>query len=68
MLLHEGLGTLKYLLVLEAALGTDGLFINQHKYTLYIISEAGLLGAKPTSNSIEQHHNLARTQGVSFKT
>ncbi|CAM8895988.1 unnamed protein product [Rhodiola kirilowii] len=44
----KDLGILKYFLGLEIANGKDGLFVSQRKYALDILSEAGLLGAKPT--------------------
>ncbi|XP_026380302.1 uncharacterized protein LOC113275077 [Papaver somniferum] len=39
--------------------GTDGLFLSQRKYTLDILSETGLLGAKLATSPIDQHHRLA---------
>lgn len=55
----KDLGALKYFLGLEVARGNEGLFLNQRKYTLDIISEAGLLGAKPATTLMEQNHQLA---------
>ncbi|XP_026429268.1 uncharacterized protein LOC113325284 [Papaver somniferum] len=43
--------------------GADGLFLSQRKYTLDILSETGLLGAKPASSPIDQHHRLALDDG-----
>ncbi|XP_026378308.1 uncharacterized protein LOC113272724 [Papaver somniferum] len=41
----------------------NGLFLSQWKYTLDILSETGLLGAKPSSSHIDQHHHLALDDG-----
>lgn len=60
----KDLGVLKYFLGIEVARNPSGLFLCQRKYTLDIISEAGLLGAKPASFSMEQHHKLAHATGA----
>lgn len=62
----KDLGSLKYSLGLEIAHGKKGLFISQRKYTLNILSEAGLLGAKPANTLMEQNHNLARSEAKLF--
>ena len=59
----KDLGTLKYFLGIEAARNTFGLFLCQRKYTLDILKDAGLLGAKPAVTPMEQNHNLARASG-----
>ncbi|RVW31116.1 Retrovirus-related Pol polyprotein from transposon RE2 [Vitis vinifera] len=41
------------------ARNSDGIFLCQRKYTLDIISEVGLLGAKPAGTPLEQNHKLA---------
>ncbi|XP_052489855.1 uncharacterized mitochondrial protein AtMg00810-like [Gossypium raimondii] len=43
----------------EAAWNQEGIFLWQCKYALDIISEAGLLGAKPSGFPIKQNHHLA---------
>ncbi|RVW82461.1 Retrovirus-related Pol polyprotein from transposon RE2 [Vitis vinifera] len=54
----KDLGVLKYFLGIEVARSSAGLFLCQRKYTLDIVSEAGLLGAKPCGFLIEQNHRL----------
>ena len=55
----KDLGKLKYFLGIEVARNPDGIFLCQCKYTLDIISEAGLFGAKLAGTSLEQNHKLA---------
>ncbi|CAL9232472.1 unnamed protein product, partial [Arabidopsis halleri] len=43
--------------------GKQGIYISQRKYTLDIISECGMIGAKPVSTPIEQNHTLAKEEG-----
>ncbi|KAJ9567088.1 hypothetical protein OSB04_003054 [Centaurea solstitialis] len=57
------LGVLKYFLGIEVARSPEGIFLCQRKYTLDIIAEAGLLGAKPAGFPIEQNHHLAVAKG-----
>ena len=54
----KDLGVLKYFLGIEVARSSAGLFLCQRKYTLDIVSEVGLLGAKPCGFPIEQNHRL----------
>lgn len=57
------LGVLKCFISIEVARNSSGIFLYQHKYALDIISEAGLLGAKPTSTPLEQNHRLSLAAG-----
>lgn len=50
--------TLKYFLAIEAACSTDGLVLNQRKYTLDILKDSKKIGVRPISFPIEQNHNL----------
>ncbi|KAM6584165.1 hypothetical protein CsatB_011167 [Cannabis sativa] len=63
----KDLGSLKYFLGIEVARSSAGLFLCQRKYTLDIISEAGLLGAKPSGFPIEQNHKLGLASGELLK-
>ncbi|RVW38919.1 Retrovirus-related Pol polyprotein from transposon RE2 [Vitis vinifera] len=59
----KDLGVLKHFLGIEVARSSAGLFLCQRKYTLDIVSEAGLLGAKPCGFPIEQNHRLGLENG-----
>ncbi|XP_057521602.1 uncharacterized mitochondrial protein AtMg00810-like [Amaranthus tricolor] len=63
----KDLGGLKYFLGIEVAHSSSGLFLCQRKYTLDIISETGLLGAKPVGFPIEQNHRLGFATGEYMK-
>ena len=53
------ISVLRYFLGVEVARWPDGFVLCQRKYTLDIISEVGLLWAKPVVMSLEQNHQLA---------
>ena len=55
----KDLGSLKYFLGVKVARGPDGFVLCQRKYALDIISEVGLLGARPAAVPLEQNHRLA---------
>ena len=59
----KDLGPLKYFLGIEVARSSAGLFLCQRKYTMDVISETGLLGAKPSGFPIEQNHKLGLAKG-----
>ena len=60
----KDLGELKYFLGIEVARNSSGILLCQRKYTLDIITEAGLLGAKPAAFPMEQNHRLGHAQGA----
>ncbi|GAA0151498.1 transmembrane signal receptor [Lithospermum erythrorhizon] len=53
------LDALKYFLGIKVTWSQEGLYLCQRKYTLDIISEAGLLGCKPVLFPMKQNHQLA---------
>lgn len=60
----KDLGEFKDFLGIEVALHSSGLFLCQRKSTLDIITEAGLLGAKPAAFPMEQNHRLGHARGA----
>ena len=54
----KDLGKLKYFIGLEVARGPEGIFVSQRKYTLDIVTECGLLGAKPSPTPTELNTKL----------
>ncbi|KAL1342260.1 hypothetical protein AAHE18_09G145200 [Arachis hypogaea] len=59
----KDLGRLKYFLGVEVARSSKEIFRCQRKYTLDIITEAGLLAAKPAATLCEENHRLASAAG-----
>ena len=66
MLSHERFGLPRYLLGVDVARSSTGIFLCQRKYALDIITKVGLLGAKPTTTPCEEHHQLASIVGPVF--
>ncbi|XP_059654624.1 pentatricopeptide repeat-containing protein At3g06920-like [Cornus florida] len=54
----KDLGALKYFLGMEFARSKEGIFVNQRKYVLDLLSETGLLGYKPAETPIEPNLKL----------
>lgn len=63
----KDLGILRYFLGIEIARNPSGIYMCQRKYALDIITETGLLGVKPASFPLEQHHQLARAEGETLQ-
>jgi Reverse transcriptase (RNA-dependent DNA polymerase) len=57
----KDLSILKYFLSIEIVRALAGMFLYQHKYTLDILAECGVLGAKPVATLIEQDHRLTES-------
>lgn len=58
---------LKYFLKVEVARSKQGIVISQRKYTLDILEDACMIGAKPTNFQIEQHLRLTPLDGELLK-
>lgn len=54
----KDLGTLKYFLGMEFSRSKKGIFVNQRKYIVDLLSETGLLGCKPADTPIEPNVKL----------
>lgn len=62
----KDLGSLKYFLGIEIARSQKGVFLNQRKYTLYIITTVSLPNAKFSVVPMEYHHTLLSNDTSSF--
>lgn len=54
----EGLGPLKYFLIMEFAKSKEEIFVNQRKYVLDLLKEIGMLGCKAANTPIEPNMKL----------
>ncbi|PKI47338.1 hypothetical protein CRG98_032263 [Punica granatum] len=62
----KDLGPVQYFLGIEVSKMESGLFFNQRKYVLDILTECGMLGARPSLFPMEQHHHLSAGSGAPF--
>ncbi|KAK2980135.1 hypothetical protein RJ640_022643 [Escallonia rubra] len=60
----KDLGSFKYFLGIEAARSSSGLYISQLKYTLDILDDCGLIGARFFEFPVEQHLKLSSSTGL----
>lgn len=54
----KDLGPLQYFLGIEAARSSKGIYLHQHKYTLDILQDTGLINVRPSKIPMEQNQNL----------
>lgn len=60
------LGQLKYFLGIELAYSKKGIFLSQKKYVLGLLTDTGLLGAKPCETPIDPNVKLVAEEGEIF--
>ena len=58
----KDLGELKYFLGIEITRSADGILMHQRKYTIELISEVGMIAARPASTPIDMNVNITSEQ------
>lgn len=56
----KDLGPLKYFLGIVVVRNSSGMYLSQRKYVIDIITETGLLEAKPVTHPTEKNHTFAK--------
>jgi len=62
----KDIGNLRYFLGLEVARSKTGIMINQRKYALELLTDAGLLACKPAFTPIDNHEKFSSTGSIPF--
>lgn len=60
----KDLGVLKYFLGFKVSRNAQGISLCQRKYSLYLIHDACLIGAKPYNTPMQPHLQLHKTHGI----
>lgn len=59
----KDLGSLRYFLGIEVDRSDKGFFLSQKKYTIDLVKEYGVMGARKLKLPLDTHHKLTADQG-----